>query len=43
MAKKKKEESSGLDLDDAFADDEDVVYAESKPKKEKKNRISKLN
>jgi len=34
MAKKKEEQ--GMSLDDAFADDEDVVYAESKPKKEKK-------
>jgi|SRR3989344_472224 len=30
------ESSGGLELDDAFADDEDVSYAESKPKKAKK-------
>lgn len=32
----KEEKSEGISLDDAFADDEDVVYAESKPKKDKK-------
>lgn len=38
MAKKKKieeEESGGLSLDDAFADDDDVEYAKPKPKKKK--------
>jgi len=34
----KKEEESGTDLDDAFADDEDVEYAESKPFKPKKKK-----
>lgn len=36
MAKKKKvveEDEGGMDLDDAFGDDEDVEYAEVKPKK----------
>jgi hypothetical protein len=33
--KKEKVEDEGMGLDDAFADDEDVVYAESKPKKKK--------
>lgn len=30
--KVEKEEDSGMDLDDAFGDDEDVEYAESKPR-----------
>ena len=30
-----------MSLDDAFADDEDVVYAESKPRKAKKEKTSK--
>lgn len=33
---KEEEESSGMSLDDAFADDEDVVYTETKKKKPKK-------
>jgi len=39
--KKKEEESEdeGLDLDDAFSDDEDVTYAESKPRKIKKKDL----
>jgi hypothetical protein len=41
-AKKKKEESSGVSLDDAFADDDDVEYAETKPRKiEKKEATAK--
>lgn len=32
------ENEGGASLDDAFADDEDVSYAESKPKKEKKKK-----
>ncbi|MEK6888909.1 MAG: hypothetical protein AABW80_02260 [Nanoarchaeota archaeon] len=32
---KEEENEGGLDLDDAFSDDEDVEYAESKPKKKK--------
>jgi len=46
MTKKKKEdESSGLSLDDAFADDDDVVYAKAKPKKIKESagRVSREN
>ena len=35
---KKREETKGLDLDDAFGDDEDVEYAESKPRKNKKKK-----
>ncbi len=31
--KTKKEDEGGLDLDDAFSDDEDVEYAKSKPRK----------
>lgn len=42
MAKKKQEEqeeeSEGMSLDDAFGDDEDVEYAESKPRKVKKKK-----
>lgn len=38
MAKKKKEKDEGMSLDDAFADDEDVVYSESKPKKKKQQK-----
>lgn len=46
MAKSKKtakksgeeKESGGMSVDDAFADDEDVVYAESKPRKAKKTK-----
>lgn len=34
----KEEEESGTDLDDAFADDEDVEYGESKPFKAKKKK-----
>ena len=34
--KVEKEEEGGMSLDDAFAGDEDVEYAPSKPKKEKK-------
>lgn len=34
------EEEGGMSLDDAFGDDEDVTYAPSKPRKEKKKRIS---
>lgn len=33
---KKEEDSGGIDLDDAFGDDEDVEYATSKPTKVKK-------
>ncbi|MEK6892916.1 MAG: hypothetical protein AABX07_01815 [Nanoarchaeota archaeon] len=33
--KEKKAKEGGMDLDDAFADDEDVSYRESKPKKVK--------
>jgi len=36
----KKEVDSGESLDDAFADDEDVEYAKSKPRKEKKKGMS---
>src|SRR3989344_4382227 len=36
--KDEKEEESGMDLDDAFADDEDVEYGESKPRKLKKKK-----
>lgn len=32
------EEEGGMDLDDAFSDDEDVEYAESKPRKIKKKK-----
>ena len=41
MAKKKEEKDEGMSLDDAFADDEDVVYAESKPKKKKEETKEK--
>lgn len=41
MAKKKEEKDEGMSLDDAFADDEDVVYAESKPKKKKEEKEEK--
>ena len=40
MAKKKKDDqnSGGMSVDDAFADDEDVVYQESKPREKKKEK-----
>ena len=38
-AVKKKKEDEGLELDDAFSDDEDVTYAESKPRKIKKRDL----
>jgi len=38
VKKNKVEEDSGSSLDDAFADDEGVEYAPSKPKKEKKKK-----
>src|SRR3989344_3953628 len=43
--KKKEEESEdeGLDLDDAFSDDEDVTYAESKPRKIRKGDKIKID
>ena len=34
----KKDEEEGMSLDDAFGDDDDVEYAPSKPKKEKKKK-----
>lgn len=34
----KEEEEGGVTLDDAFADDEDVEYGESKPRKQKKKK-----
>jgi hypothetical protein len=37
------EHSGGASLDDAFGDDEDVSYAESKPKKEKKKKSDQDN
>jgi hypothetical protein len=46
MAKKSKKKESeenedeGVSLDDAFGDDEDVEYAESKPRKTKKKKSS---
>lgn len=42
---KKVEEDGGLDLDDAFSDDDDVDYAETKPRKisNKKKDDSELN
>jgi len=45
MVKKTKEqEESGISLNDAFEDDEDVEYAESKPKKiPEKTKISSSN
>jgi len=48
MAKKKQEEqdgeeSEGMSLDDAFGDDEDVEYAESKPKKKKEKVEKKIS
>jgi len=33
MTKKKSEKTEGVNLDDAFADDEDVEYTKSKPRK----------
>ena len=40
---KKDEEASGASLDDAFADDDDVEYAESKPRKlEKKEKTEEI-
>jgi len=42
MVKKLKQESAGVSLDDAFADDEDVVYSESKPRKVKAKTEAKL-
>ena len=39
MAKKKKDEG-GMSVDDAFADDEDVEYAKSKPRKIEKKEAS---
>ena len=41
MAKKQKEDE-GMSLDDAFGDDEDVEYAESKPRKVKKKTQDEL-
>ncbi|PIN94107.1 hypothetical protein COU54_00365 [Candidatus Pacearchaeota archaeon CG10_big_fil_rev_8_21_14_0_10_31_24] len=38
-----KAEEGGMDLDDAFGDDEDVTYAESKPKKVKKKKEEDLD
>src|SRR3989338_10866651 len=35
---KKEESEGGMSLDDAFGDDEDVEYAPSKPRKEKKKQ-----
>lgn len=40
--KDEEEEESGMDLDDAFADDEDVEYGESKPRKPKKKKEEDL-
>jgi len=42
MAKKKKDEDKGMSLDDAFADDEDVDYAEAKPRKISPKKIDKV-
>jgi hypothetical protein len=39
---KVKKENQGVSLDDAFADDEDVVYSESKPKKSSKQEKPQL-
>ncbi|MEK6855738.1 MAG: hypothetical protein AABX66_01120 [Nanoarchaeota archaeon] len=36
VAKEVEKDEGGTSLDDAFGDDEDVIYAESKPRKEKK-------
>lgn len=38
VVKKTEEEEGGMDLDDAFGDDDDVEYAETKPKKVKKSK-----
>lgn len=38
--KKKVKEESGASVDDAFADDSDVVYAPTKPRKEKKKGLN---
>jgi len=40
--KEKEHKDEGVSLDDAFADDEDVVYAESKPKAKKKEKEEKV-
>ncbi|MBU0760767.1 MAG: hypothetical protein KJ600_00115 [Nanoarchaeota archaeon] len=42
MAKKKKDEDKGMSLDDAFADDEDVEYAEAKPRKLSPKKTEKI-
>jgi len=41
VKKEKVSRDSGMDLDDAFGDDDDVEYAESKPKKVKKVKKGK--
>jgi hypothetical protein len=41
--KEAEDDSPGMSLDDAFADDEDVVYAQPKPKKQKKKIIEEEN
>jgi hypothetical protein len=38
----KKSQDQGVDLDDAFGDDDDVEYAESKPNKLKKKVCLKI-
>jgi hypothetical protein len=42
VKEEKKEDEGGMSLDDAFADDEDVEYAPSKPRKEKKKTDEEL-
>jgi hypothetical protein len=41
MTKKKPAEEEGMSLDDAFADDEDVEYAQTKPKKKPEPKTEK--
>lgn len=42
MGKKKAEEDGGMSLDDAFGDDDDVEYAEAKPKKKVLNKAERV-
>lgn len=41
MGKKKADEDEGMSLDDAFDDDDDVEYAEAKPKKKAVKKVEK--
>ncbi|MFH1801875.1 MAG: hypothetical protein ABH864_00315 [archaeon] len=41
MGKKKADKDEGMSLDDAFADDDDVEYAETKPNKKLVKKVEK--